>query len=88
MEIKVYRASSVQEALQLVREDLGPKAVVLETRQVQAGGFLGLWRRNTLLEVTATNDAGRAFWSPQEGPMDHGIDLSEQLPFNPSTKAA
>ena len=88
MEIKVYRASSVQEALQWVREDLGPKAVILETRQVQAGGFLGLWRRERWLEVTATVDAGPAFWSPYKGPMDHGIDLSEALPLKPSAEAA
>jgi flagellar biosynthesis protein FlhF len=41
MEVKTYRAGSLQQALQLVRSELGPDAAVLHTRQV-AGGLFGL----------------------------------------------
>jgi len=39
MDVKTFRARSMQEALSLVRRDLGPDAAVLHTREVR-----GLWR--------------------------------------------
>lgn len=53
MEVKTYRARSVQEALALVRQDLGPDAAVLHTREVHKG----LWRlfgRRSEIEVVAS----------------------------------
>ena len=41
MNVKTYRAKTMQDALALVRRDLGPQAAVLHTREVRAGG---LWR--------------------------------------------
>ncbi len=40
MEVKTYRAKSMQEALAMVRRDLGPDAAVLHTREV-SGGLAG-----------------------------------------------
>jgi flagellar biosynthesis protein FlhF len=56
MQIKSYRASSVQEALALVRADLGPDAAVLHTREVNGGAlrWLGSGRQ---IEVIATPEA-------------------------------
>ena len=51
--IKTYRAKSIQEALRLVRDELGPDAEVLHTRRVNAG----LLRRvveGSQIEVAAT----------------------------------
>ncbi len=58
MEIKTYRAASVQEALALVRADLGPDAAVLHTREVAPGmlRWLGAGRQ---IEVLATTDDSR-----------------------------
>jgi len=42
MQIKRFEAPSVQEALQLVKRDLGPEAVILYTKKVKKGGYLGL----------------------------------------------
>ena len=39
MNVKTYRAKSMQAALELVRRDLGPQAAVLHTRQVPVGLF-------------------------------------------------
>ncbi len=43
MDIRTYRASSLQAALDLVRRELGPDAAVLQTRQIGTGllGLLG-----------------------------------------------
>ena len=54
MEVKTYRASSMQEALMLVRSDLGPDAAVLHTREVRAGRFFGLLSGRRRIEVTAS----------------------------------
>ncbi|MHB8968990.1 MAG: flagellar biosynthesis protein FlhF [Pirellulaceae bacterium] len=53
MDVKTYRARSMQEALQLVRNDLGSHAAVLHTREVPGG----LWQRLRgvrEIEVTAS----------------------------------
>jgi flagellar biosynthesis protein FlhF len=78
MEIRTYRAPSVHEALQMVRADLGPDAVVLSTRQVRAGGLLSLLKGERCLEVMASIDdhvVGR--WPLAPGRLDRGIDLCE-----------
>jgi flagellar biosynthesis protein FlhF len=53
MDLRTYRASSLQEALRLVREDLGPDASVLHTRDVSAG-LARWWGRTKQIEVTAS----------------------------------
>src|SRR4051812_21949581 len=54
MDVRTYRARSIQEALRLIREDLGPDAAVLHTREVSAG-MLGLFGARQI-EVTASNE--------------------------------
>ncbi|MDY7107390.1 MAG: flagellar biosynthesis protein FlhF [Planctomycetota bacterium] len=56
MNLKTYHAYSMAEALAAVKRDLGPDAVILNTRSFKRGGFLGLARR-TVIEVTATEGA-------------------------------
>ena len=55
MEVKTYRAKTMQEALALVRQDLGPAAAVLHTRDVRGGGLLGWLPGSRHIEVTASN---------------------------------
>ena len=55
MNIKTYRAASIQEALSVVRRELGPSASVLHAREVR-GGWLSWvpgWRR---IEVVASDE--------------------------------
>ena len=35
MDLKRYRVNNIQEALQLIKKDLGPEAVIVSTRQVK-----------------------------------------------------
>jgi flagellar biosynthesis protein FlhF len=57
MRIRKFEAPSVQEALQQVRQELGPDAVILYTRKLKRGGFLGLGSVE-IAEVTAGVDLG------------------------------
>src|SRR6185503_16334806 len=53
MDLRTYRARSLQEALRLVREDLGPDASVLHTRDVAMG--ISRWLGGVKqIEVTAS----------------------------------
>jgi flagellar biosynthesis protein FlhF len=52
MDVKTYRAGSLQEALRVVRQDLGPDAAVLHTREVPQG--MMRWLKGRVVEVTAS----------------------------------
>jgi flagellar biosynthesis protein FlhF len=55
MHLKRYRMPTVQEALAKVREDLGPRALVLSTRLVAKRGPAG-WLGGREVEITAAAD--------------------------------
>ena len=53
MDLKKYRVNNIQEALQLIKKDLGPEAVIVSTRKLkESKGTFGLFGK-TILEVTA-----------------------------------
>ncbi len=54
MEIKTFRAATLQQALAHVRETLGPDAAVLHTRQVRQGGLRRWLPGASVIEVTAS----------------------------------
>lgn len=50
--VKKYRAGTTREALEKIKMDIGDDAFVLETKQVKAGGFMGLGAKS-LIEISA-----------------------------------
>jgi flagellar biosynthesis protein FlhF len=56
MEIKTFRAKSMQQALDMVRRELGPEATVLHTRELNAG-LLGRLFLGRQVEIAASCDA-------------------------------
>src|SRR5439155_25662282 len=60
MQIKTFCALDMRDALRAVKEELGPDAVILSTREVKSGGgAFGLFSR-AVVEVTAAVDRGGA----------------------------
>lgn len=57
MRVKRYVVDSMPDALQKIRIDLGNDAVILNTKAVKTGGFLGMFSRKQI-EVIAAVDAG------------------------------
>jgi flagellar biosynthesis protein FlhF len=55
MHLKRYRRESVREALQAVKQELGPDALILSTRMVAASGLRG-WIGAREVEITAAAD--------------------------------
>jgi flagellar biosynthesis protein FlhF len=54
MNLKTYQADSMAKALVLVKKDLGPDAIILNTRTLKVGGMLGVGARSRV-EITATD---------------------------------
>ncbi len=52
MKVKKYTVSDIREALEQIKRDLGEDAVILSTRSIRKGGFLGIGAKR-YLEVTA-----------------------------------
>ncbi|MCL2743400.1 MAG: hypothetical protein FWE67_06080 [Planctomycetaceae bacterium] len=51
MNIKTFRAESLQEGLRIIREELGDNVRILQTRQADETSFFGL-RKHTFVEIT------------------------------------
>lgn len=54
MKIKKYTVNEMQEAIQLIKQDLGPEAVIVSSHRIRGKGWLGWFKR--MLEVTAVLD--------------------------------
>ena len=54
MDTRTYRARTLQDALDMVRRELGPDASILETRS-RSAGILGWFRGSGAIEVVASN---------------------------------
>lgn len=55
MKIKKYIAPTLPEAMKAIRKDLGPEAVILNSKEIQQGGFLGFFKKKQI-EVVAGLD--------------------------------
>lgn len=56
MKLKRFEALSLQEALQAVKAELGPEAVIVSSRRIQKGGGLFGLLSQSVIEVTAAVD--------------------------------
>ena len=81
MDVKTYRAKTIQAALELVRRDLGPDAAVLHTRQMR-NGLMGWLSGQTHIEVvasTAVNVPSRFTGSAPEIPSPRNREIESPL---------
>lgn len=67
MRVKRYVVDSMPDALQKIRTDLGKDAVILNTKEIRSGGFLGLFGKKKI-EVIAATDSGQAQPAPTAMP--------------------
>lgn len=79
MKVKRYVVDSMPEALQKIRSDLGNDAVILNTKEIRSGGFLGMFGKKKI-EVIAATDAE----SPATVP-ERRIPAASLMTANPST---
>ncbi|MBT3224926.1 MAG: flagellar biosynthesis protein FlhF [Deltaproteobacteria bacterium] len=56
MQVKKYTASNMQEAIKMIKEDLGSRAIIISTRKIRKGtGAFGMFGQH-VLEITAARD--------------------------------
>jgi flagellar biosynthesis protein FlhF len=68
MKVKKYIVDSMPDALQKIRSDLGKDAVILNTKEIRIGGFLGLFSKKKI-EVIAATDTQTQSTSPKAKPL-------------------
>lgn len=60
MKVKRYVVDDLPEAVQLIRNELGSDAVILGTKEIRQGGFLGMFRKRRVEVIAAVDDAALA----------------------------
>lgn len=57
MRVKRYVVDSMPDALQKIRTDLGKEAVIINTKEIRSGGFLGMFSKKKIEVIAATDTA-------------------------------
>lgn len=85
MEIKTFRARSMQAALARVREELGPDAAILETRPIRNG--IGRFLAGDRIEVTASSSISvpSRWFESQAGPPEVRCDNAKEERIPPAS---
>jgi flagellar biosynthesis protein FlhF len=60
MRVKKYIVESMPDALQKIRSDLGKDAVIINTKEIRQGGFLGLFTKKKIEVIAATDSSSSA----------------------------
>ncbi|WP_010491277.1 flagellar biosynthesis protein FlhF [Paenibacillus elgii] len=66
MRVKRYVVDSMPDALQKIRTDLGKDAVIINTKEIRSGGFLGMFSKKKI-EVIAATDSAAGSGQPASG---------------------
>lgn len=60
MRVKRYIVDNMPEAMLQIRKDLGSDAVMLSTKEIKVGGFLGMFRKKRIEVLAAVENDGQA----------------------------
>ena len=70
MLVKTFQATSMAEALRMVKAELGPEAMILSTKKDKVGGVLGFFSKS-VYRVTAALDPARKPAPPVAAPAPY-----------------
>ncbi|MFQ3543314.1 flagellar biosynthesis protein FlhF [Halobacillus rhizosphaerae] len=79
MKIKKFIAPTMPEAMKKVRQELGPDAVILNSKNVKTGGFLGMFKKMNI-EVIAALDPAASRGKVKEPYINRKNRLPENYP--------
>lgn len=89
MQVKRYEVFDMQEAMERIKKDLGPDAVILSTKKITKPGSFGIFSR-PLIEVTAAIDASSATNKPEpfttREKKNHGTASAGSSTYSPKGK--
>jgi len=78
MRVKRYVVDSMPDALQRIRADLGKDAIIINTKNIKTGGFLGLFSKKQI-EVIAAADVNKGS-TPKPAPLMAKSEIMDTLP--------
>src|SRR5690606_24599916 len=88
MRLKTYIVQNVSEALPMIKRDLGADALILNTKKVKTGGFIGFFQKERL-EVTAAVEAQpKKKKAASKAPEEAAAVQKASLPVPPASIAA
>lgn len=67
MRVKRYIVDTMPDAMLKIRNELGSDAVILSTKEVKLGGFLGMFQKKKIEVIAATEE--KAASAPKAGPV-------------------
>lgn len=73
MRVKRYVVDSMPDALQKIRSDLGKDAVILNTKEIRSGGFLGLFGKKKIEVIAAVDGSGSAPTGAKQTPRTGAV---------------
>lgn len=84
MKVKKYTAKTMSDAMVKIKEELGQDAVILNSKRVEKGGFLGLFTKKNVEVIAAIDpDAqGSAKASGGKGPRQEASPRQRPVPKN------
>ncbi|RKP55475.1 flagellar biosynthesis protein FlhF [Cohnella endophytica] len=59
MKVKRYIVDDLPEAVQMIRSELGSDAVILNTKEIRVGGFLGMFRKKRVEVIAAIDEIAK-----------------------------
>lgn len=89
MRVKKYIVNSMPDAMQKIKYDLGQNAIILNTKKIKTGGFLGLFSREQI-EVIAAIDYDKKAKSNHNQSVDstRSLDSIHSIESKSSTEKA
>lgn len=85
MKVKKYIAPSIAEAMKIIRAELGNDAVILNSKVVQTGGFLGFFKKRSVEVIAAVDHAEKVQPKVKEKAKIHPVQ-TKQPPVTQNVK--
>ncbi|KGP74005.1 flagellar biosynthesis protein FlhF [Pontibacillus yanchengensis] len=79
MKVKKFEAPTMPEAMSQVRKELGKDAVILNSKEVQKGGFLGLFRKTNIQVIAALDPQPKVEQSNESNQVQGNIPYKDQV---------
>ncbi|SFP08078.1 flagellar biosynthesis protein FlhF [Salibacterium halotolerans] len=85
MKVKKFKAGTMPEAMTKIQADLGDDAVILNSRHVNAGGFLGLFTKKYIEVIAAKEDTPAAAPAPAPQKKRQALAAQNAAPLQTSS---
>lgn len=89
MRVKKYIVNSMPDAMQKIKYDLGQNAIILNTKKIKTGGFLGLFSREQIEVIAAIDYDKKAKSNPNQSvDSTRSLDSIHSIESKSSTEKA